>query len=201
LLGSPELSLWAKCRRRGGCHERVGEVGGWRGTSADSGSEFSLIITCIGGFPALSIKLEDIACVFLGQTKARAMGDSSRKKIDGKYKKIRGNNEVYTQDLTWEIAATTLENASNALNTLRARHHVKAKRISTSGPRHPHKEESLVRTSKHVPAHHLILGKRTRTGLDPNRKAHEQSRSSHRQSGRCTWREFPLVRNRACLRG
>ena len=68
----------------------------------------ALIITCIDGFPALSIKLEDFACVFLGQTKARAMGDSSRKKIDGKYKEIRGNNQVYTQDITWEIAATKL---------------------------------------------------------------------------------------------
>ena len=150
-------------------------------------------------FSALSIKSEVFVCLFLGRTKARAMDDSFRKKMRGKCKEIRGNNEFYTQGVTWELAATPLRNASDALNALRTGHHVKTKCISTSSPRHPHKEESLVRTSKHVPAHHLILGKRTRTGLDSNRKTHEQSRSSHRQFVRCTWGESLLVRKRGCF--
>ena len=76
---------------------------------------------------------------------------------------------------------------------------VETKRISTSSPGDTHQEESLVRASKHVPAYHLVLGKGTRTGLDSDRKAHEQSRSSHRQFVRCAWGECRFVRKRGLL--
>jgi hypothetical protein len=64
---------------------------------------------------------------------------------------------------------------SDVLDALQTRHHVKTKCIPTSGPGHAHKEESLVRASKRDPTRHLVLGKRTRAGLDSDRETHEQS--------------------------
>lgn len=104
-----------------------------------------------------------------------------------------------TQGFTWEITSALLLRTrltSDVLDTLQTGQHVETKCISTSSPRHPHKEESLVRATKYVPTYHLVLGKGTRTGPDSNRKTHEQSRSSHRQFVRCTRGEFLFVQNR-----
>jgi len=119
-----------------------------------------------------------------------------------KYKKeLEETPSFHVQAFTWEITPALFLRTRPKSEVLQTGHHVETKRISTSGPRHPHKEESLVRATKHVPNHYLVLGERTRTGLDSDRKTHEQSRSSHRQFVRCTRGEFFLIRKRGRFGG
>ena len=194
MLGSPELSLYAKSLT-----QRMPRTSGgswwWRRNRRGFTADDRWLSHASTG-STLSTELEDIPRVFLSRTKAQKIeGSSCNENTRKMQRNPRSKSSPTPKALRGNLHPTALENASDALNALQPRRHVETKCISAS-PRHPHKEEPLLRASKHVPTHHLVLGKRTRTGFDSNRKTHEQSRSSNRQLIRCTWGESLLVRKR-----
>lgn len=135
----------------------------------------SLIITCIyRGVSVFSSLTEAGAffCESLGQKGLeRRMTGLSRKTQDSS----EGQSSFsHARFLVGNHIPIVLVAASTVLKALQTEgHNVKTKCISTSGSRHPHKEESLLRASKRDPTHHFVVGKRTRTGLDSNHKTHQ----------------------------